>query len=125
VKRGKLEADERQAAFLRDIVIEGDDVESFTKGMNLATFVADRMARKAVTKCLESIAEASKHLDPTLKARHPEIPWRQIAGFRDVSAHHYWEIDYSLVWDVVRSHLPQLLAAVKGELRKRVLKSRA
>jgi uncharacterized protein with HEPN domain len=118
VKRGKLGTDEREAAFLRDIVIEGGDIEDFTRGMSLATFVADRMARKAVTKCLESIAEGSKNLSPALKARHPQIPWKQIAGFRDLSAHHYWEMDYSLVWDIVRGHLPRLLTVVRDELDK-------
>jgi uncharacterized protein with HEPN domain len=68
-----------------------------------------------VTKCLESIAEASKNLPPAFKARHPHIAWKQIAAFRDFSAHHYWEIDYSIVWDIVGSHLPQLLAVVREE----------
>jgi uncharacterized protein with HEPN domain len=60
-----------------------------------------------VTKCLESIAEASKNLPPAFKARHPHIAWKQIAAFRDFSAHHYW--------DIVGSHLPQLLAVVREE----------
>jgi uncharacterized protein with HEPN domain len=118
MKRGKVAAPDREAAFLRDILVEGKDVEDFTKGMNLATFSSNRLVRKAVTKCLESIAEATKNLTPTLKARHPGISWKQIAAFRDFSAHHYWEIDYGIVWDVVRTHLPQLLAAAQQELKK-------
>lgn len=116
MKRTKQTPDERDPAFLRDIVIEAKDVDDFTRGMNLVTFTANRLVRKAVTKCLESIAEASKNLSPALKARHPEIAWRQIAAFRDFSAHHYWEIEYSLVWDIVQVHLPPLLVVVKQEL---------
>ena len=118
MKRGKIAVPEREAAFLRDILVEGKDVEDFTKGMNLVTFSSNRLVRKAVTKCLESIAEATKNLTPTLKARHPGISWKQVAAFRGFSAHHYWEIDYGIVWDVVRSHLPQLLAAAQKELSK-------
>lgn len=121
MKRGSRKAEEREAAFLRDIVNEAKDVADFTSGQNLATFVADRLVRKAVTKCLESVAEATKNLTPALKARHPEILWRQIAGFRDFSAHHYWEIDYGIVWDVVRTHLPKLLVVVQEELANRTV----
>jgi uncharacterized protein with HEPN domain len=116
MKRTSRGPQERDFAFLRDIVIEAKDVDDFTRGMNLVTFTADRLVRKAVTKCVESIAEASKNLSPALKARHPEIAWRQIAAFRDFSAHHYWEIDYALVWDIVQGHLPPLLAVVRQEL---------
>jgi uncharacterized protein with HEPN domain len=119
MKRSRRSAEEREGAFLSDILAEGKDVADFTKGMNLARFVEDRLVRKAVTKCLESIAEATKNLTPALKARHPTVNWRQVAGFRDFSAHHYWELDYSLVWDVVVAHLPPLLAVVRDELHER------
>jgi uncharacterized protein with HEPN domain len=118
MKRGKISALERDAAFLRDIQVEAKDIQDFTQGMGLAGFATDRLVRKAVTKCLESIAEASKNLTPALRARHPQIAWKQVAGFRDFSAHHYWEIDYGMVWDIVRNYLPQLLAVVEKELDK-------
>ena len=108
----------REAAFLRDIVIEAEDVEEFTKDMKFVDFAANRLVRKAVTKCLESIAEATKNLTPELKARHAGIAWKQMAGFRDFSAHHYWEMDYRIVWDIVRGHLPLLLVVVNAELAK-------
>jgi uncharacterized protein with HEPN domain len=118
MKRGKVTIAEREAAFLRDILVEGKDVEEFTKGLSLVTFSCHRLVRKAVTKCLESIAEATKNLTPALKARHPAISWRQVAAFRDFSAHQHWEIDYGIVWDIVQGHLPQLIAAVEEELGK-------
>lgn len=118
MKRTTRTDDEREAAFLLDIVNESKDVEDFTKGMNFVDFAANRLVRKAVVKSLESIAEATKNLTPALKARHPDIAWKQVAGFRNFSAHHYWELDYSIVWDIVRGHLPSLLAVVKDELKK-------
>jgi len=118
MKRSKTAIAEREAAFLRDILVEGKDVQDFTKGMNLEIFSSDRLVRKAVTKCLESIAEATKNLTPALKARHPSIACKQVAAFRDFSAHHYGQIDYGIVWDIVAGHLPQLLAAVDAELAK-------
>jgi uncharacterized protein with HEPN domain len=97
MKRTKIAAEEREAAFLRDIVIEAADVEEFTRG----------------------IAEATKNLTPALEGRHSKVPWNQVAAFRDFSAHHYWEMDYSIIWDIVREHLPPLLTAVKAELEGR------
>ena len=116
MKRTRQGPEDPDPAFLRDIVIEAKDVADFTKGMNFATFAADRLVRKAVTKCLESIAEASKNLSPALKAGHSQIEWKRIAGFRDFSAHHNWEVDYAIVWDIVSAHLPPLLKVVEQEL---------
>lgn len=115
-KRSSLSQVEKDAAFLADIVSESRDIAAFTLGMELDAFLSDRLVKKAVTKCLESIAEATKSLTPTLKSRHPDVQWKQVAGFRDFAAHHYWELDYGLVWDVVKQHLPRLMAAVATEL---------
>ena len=52
-----------------------------------------------------------------IKARHPEVRWRDIAGFRNVAAHDYQTIDLKRVWEVVDVHLPQLRSVVDDELR--------
>jgi uncharacterized protein with HEPN domain len=66
-----------------------------------------------VTWCLEIISEASRRLPPELKARHPALPWRQMAaaGNEDVAAH--------FVWDTVQHALPLLKAALEQEAKRR------
>ena len=46
-------------------------------------------------------------------AEAPEIPWRDVAGLRDVLAHAYFSVDLGLIWDIVRNELPALEAATR------------
>lgn len=62
----------------------------------------------AVTRRLEIIGEAVKNLPADLKEKYPKVPWKQIAGTRDVLIHEYFGTDFDLVWKVVKKELPQL-----------------
>ncbi|MGH9809815.1 MAG: HepT-like ribonuclease domain-containing protein [Terriglobia bacterium] len=53
----------------------------------------------AVTRCLEIISEASRRLSDPLKARHPSIAWREIAGAGNIYRHAYQDVAASRVWD--------------------------
>jgi len=68
---------------LKDILIALDRIDSFTKGMNFESFIADEKTMNAVTYNFLVIGEAVKLLPDTLTGAYPEIPWRQIAGMRD------------------------------------------
>ena len=65
---------------LRDILHHIDLAISFTKGFRRDSFKSDVRTVYAVTRCLEIISEASRRLPDALKARHPEISWKQMAG---------------------------------------------
>jgi uncharacterized protein with HEPN domain len=80
--------------------------------MDLPTFSMDWRTRDAVLHNLEVIGEAVKRLPNELKAPFPGIPWKRIAGFRDVLAHAYFSIDDSVVWDVAMHQMAPLLTAV-------------
>ncbi len=62
----------------------------------------------AIIRNLEIIGEATKRLNRTLKDRYPDIPWRNIAGLRDVLIHDYMGVDLDSVWNVVEKDLPSL-----------------
>jgi uncharacterized protein with HEPN domain len=55
------------------------------------------------------IGEATKRLSQDFRQQHPEIPWREIAGMRDVIVHEYDQVDLDVVWDVIQNKLPELL----------------
>ncbi len=76
-------------------------------------FVKNRMVQDAVVRNFEIIGEAAKNISDATKARRPAIPWRRIAGLRDVLIHDYMGVDVEEVWRVVESHLPSLRDAIK------------
>lgn len=61
---------------------------------------------------LMAIGEESKRLDSGLKNEHQQIPWRNIAGMRNFLAHDYRGIDFDLVYDVIKTNLPDLKDAL-------------
>lgn len=72
-------------------------------------FLASLLIQDAVIRNFEIIGEAAKSVSADLKAAYPDIPWRRIAGFRDVLIHNYAGVNLTLVWNVVVSDLPALL----------------
>jgi len=118
-KRTKLTARQKETLFLADIVSEASNINLFTRGKNFVTFSTDILILRASTKCLESIGEATKNLSEALKKRHPQIEWKKVTGFRDFSAHHYWEINPAIIWDIIEGHLPAIIAAANDELSRR------
>lgn len=81
-------------------------------------FFRDRKTQSAVLRELQTLAESTQRLSPSLKNQHPEIPWTNIAGFRNVLAHDYLGINLERVWDIVERDLPPLQAATKAMRRE-------
>jgi uncharacterized protein with HEPN domain len=90
----------------------------FTSNHNLQQFWDDQRTIYAVTRCLEIISEASRRLPNELKARHPAIAWKQMAGAGNVYRHDYEDVAAHYVWNTVRLSLPPLLTVIEEELKK-------
>jgi uncharacterized protein with HEPN domain len=86
-------------------------IERFTES-GKEDFLEDELIQDAVLKNFEVIGEAAKLLDDVYRAKHPEIPWRAIAGLRDVLIHQYKEVDLAKVWAVVEHFLPGLKQSI-------------
>jgi len=70
------------------------------------------MIQDAVIRNLQVIGEAAKNLSDATRSRRPDIPWRRVAGLRDVLVHDYMGVDVRGVWRVIECHLPVLHDAV-------------
>ncbi len=107
---------EARRRWLRDIEYHIDLAESFVAAVRYETFKDDTLRLYAVIRCLEVISEASRRLPDDLKARHPEIPWKEMAGAGNIYRHEYEAVAAPRVWRTVRDSLPPLRAAVTREL---------
>jgi len=88
-----------------------DRIAEYT-GAGETSFRASRLIQDGVIRNLEVIGEATKNLSRELRDANPDIPWRQIAGMRDVLIHDYLKINLDRVWCTVVNDLPVLDAAV-------------
>ena len=99
-----MKEDRVYLAHIRDAI---ERIESFTSAGH-ERFLTDAMVQDAVIRNLEVIGEAVKGLSEDLRLANPDIPWKQIAGMRDVLIHHYFGVKLETVWQVVVEHLPRL-----------------
>ena len=76
-------------------------------------FMAASHWQDAVIRQLEIIGEAVKRISPATLGHRPDIPWRRIAGMRDVLIHDYMGVDLAAVWQVTQQDLAQLREAVE------------
>jgi uncharacterized protein with HEPN domain len=103
---------------LRDILHHIELAANFSAGFDRASFKHDVKTVYAVTRCLEIISEASRRLPEGVKARHPAIGWKQMAGAGNVYRHDYEDVAAEFVWETVERALPPLRAAIELELKR-------
>lgn len=87
-------------------------IEDFTSGMNKEGFMNDSKTQSAVIMQLAVIGEIVKKVSPKTKETS-DIPWKEIAGFRDRAIHHYFGMDLNVIWDTVVLDIPILKAELK------------
>ena len=93
--------------YLSNIQESIEAIESYTDD-GKESFMQTRMIQDAVIRNFEVIGEATKRLSTEFREKHSEIPWRRIAGLRDVLIHDYLRIDLEEVWGIIRDYLPEL-----------------
>jgi uncharacterized protein with HEPN domain len=103
--------------YVRHILEAIEKIESYIS-VGRDVFMATTHWQDAVIRQLEIIDEATKRLSQDLRSRHHEIPWRRIAGLRDVLIHDYMGVDLPAVWEITQRELPVLKKHVQMILEK-------
>ncbi|HLF28317.1 MAG TPA: DUF86 domain-containing protein [Anaerolineae bacterium] len=104
---------QRDVAYLVDIFQAARMVGVGVGDISKAQFLNDWMRQSAVIRQLEIIGEATKHLSEDFKRNHPAIPWRSMAGMRDILIHAYAAVDLEEVWKAAQEDIPRLIALIE------------
>ena len=112
----------RDPAYLWDMLDAASAISTFVAGRTFYDFQTDRMLRNAVERNMEIIGEAANHISENFQKAHPEIPWRNIIGQRNILIHEYGEVKNERIWVVAKERIPELVALLRPLLPQSVMK---
>jgi len=111
VSRNQRRLDDYLAHILEAI----ERIERYTEDMAQGMFLENQLVQDAVIRNFEIIGEASNNIDKhfhEFAAEHPELPLAFAYQMRNAVAHGYFQVDFEIVWNTIRSDLPSLHAQV-------------
>lgn len=99
----------RDKEHLVDIITAIKLIFQYTQGLDSKSLAENIEKQDAILRRITIIGEATKRLSKDFRNQHPTIPWKEMAGMRDVITHDYDEVDMDEVWKVISINLPELL----------------
>lgn len=103
----------RDAVSLLDMLKAARKVVEYATGLDESSFIASSRDQDAILRQLTIVGEAAKRVSEVFRTSHPEVPWRRVAGFRDVVVHDYFKVDIEEVWRIVQGDVPALIAVIE------------
>jgi uncharacterized protein with HEPN domain len=94
--------------FIHDILESIDLLEQYTTSISEEEFKNNFQAQDAVIRRIQVIGEAVKNIPNEVREKFPTIPWRDVAGMRDVIVHDYFGITVETVWEVATIEVQSL-----------------
>lgn len=93
---------------VRHMLIESEFILQHVQGKSKNEVLSDEVLCRALVRSLEVIGEAAKKIDEEFKSDNPQIEWKKMAGTRDKLIHHYFGIDYDIVFDIIEKKIPDM-----------------
>ncbi len=104
--------------FLNHILDEINFLIKETEGLKFEEFMQNEVLKRACSRSIEIIGEATKNLSTDFKRKYKDIEWKKISGLRDKIIHYYFGVNWDIVWDVIKNRLPELKDQVENMLAK-------
>src|SRR4030067_3735198 len=99
--------------YLKDIIVAAKAIVDLINGMNYEQFCDDDKTVSAVIKKLEIMGEAAKKIPPEITQISSEIPWKEMAGMRDILIHSYFWTEFAAVWNAAKTSIPELIPKIE------------
>jgi len=95
-----------------------NSIQNQMKGITREQFENSELLQGFVERKLEIIGEATKRISDDFKQKHPNIPWKDMAGMRDVLIHQYTKVDEDIVWKTITQKLDPLKVSIESILEE-------
>jgi len=89
-------------------------VVQYLEDVSYEAYLIDEEKQDAIIRKIEVAGEATKRLSNSFREKHPDIPWRAIAGMRDKLIHDYFDVDLETVWETGVNDIPRLIPAIEA-----------
>lgn len=101
---------ERDRSILEHIISYCRDIEDTVErfGNSFEVFSSDKIYRNACAMCILQIGELGGHLSQEFRSSHPQMPWSEIKGMRNVMAHAYGSLSIQTTWEAIEDDIPAL-----------------
>lgn len=98
---------------VKDVLAAIAEIQEFTNELTFEEFQDDRKTIKAVLYNLATIGEAVSSISPEVEASHPEIPWLDMRGMRNIVIHEYFQVNLSIIWQTLQEDLVPLESSLR------------
>jgi uncharacterized protein with HEPN domain len=105
---------EADRAFLWDMLQAARLIQRSLRRVSREQFLNDYRPQSIVERQFEILGEAARGVSSATTELHPEIPWRQIIGLRNIISHQYRRVDYAILWNITQSDLPGLVPLLEA-----------
>lgn len=99
--------------FFTDIIESMELIQNYINDVSEFDFENDSEKQDAVIRRFEIIGEAAKNISEKSKELYKDIPWREMAGMRDVIIHQYFGINMKMIWEVIMKDIPRIKSKLK------------
>jgi uncharacterized protein with HEPN domain len=104
--------------YIAKILATISEIKEYMDGLDYEDFCKDKKTIAASMWCICQVAEDVGDLSDDLKNKHPEVPWHDIAGFRNRLIHDYGSTDYSIVYQALTQDVNAIEEVLKEEFKK-------